>query len=264
MPWARLDDQFYNHPKLPALGSMMLPCVGLHVLALCYANAYLTDGFIPKDQVPRLSGDLGLLLPEGHPWGLVERLCAVGLWHENGGSGYMIHDFLKYNPSRRQALRERKQNGQRQHRFRTTRRNAHSNAVTNTPVTAAPSPSPSPSLEEEKKTGLVLSSPNRWGTPERLMELYNRLIPQGHPKVTRLTPARRKKAQKYLAMFPEERFWTGVFSAIQLSSFLRGLRPSNGHEGFKGDFDWLLTQGKDGTENCAKVEEGRYQDAEAR
>ena len=65
-------------------------------------------------------------------------------------------------------------------------------------------------------------------------------------------------------MFPEERFWTGVFSAIQFSSFLRGLRPSNGHEGFKGDFDWLLTQGKDGTENAVKVEEGRYQDAEAR
>ena len=108
------------------------------------------------------------------------------------------------------------------------------------------------------------SSPPTWGSPERLVELYNRLVPPEHPKVTRLTPARRKKARKYLAMFPEERFWTGVFSAIQFSSFLRGLRPANGHEGFKGDFDWLLTQGKDGTENAVKVEEGRYQDAEAR
>ena len=128
--------------------------------------------------------------------------------------------------------------------------------------------------EEENKTRIrkeelptptpSSSSPPAWGTPERLVELYNRLSPPGHPKVTRLTPARRKKAQRYLAMFPEERFWTGVFSAIQLSSFLRGLRPSNGHEGFKGDFDWLLTQGKDGTENAIKAEEGRYQDAEAR
>jgi hypothetical protein len=80
--------------------------------------------------------------------------------------------------------------------------------------------------------------------------------------VTRLTPARRAKARKYLHDFPEEKFWVGVFTEIRLSSLLQGLRPSPGHEGFRGTFDWLLTKGKDGTENCVKVHEGKYRDKE--
>ena len=100
-----------------------------------------------------------------------------------------------------------------------------------------------------------------WGTPEALMELYNRLVPPGHPRVTRLTAARRQKAQVYLAQFPERTFWTGVFTAIRFSAFLRGERSDNGHRGYRADFDWLLTKGKDGTENAVKVEEGRYADS---
>jgi len=106
MTWARLDDQFYNHPKVAKLGDMLLPAVGLHALALCYCNAYLTDGFIPKDQIPRLTGDVTLLLPGGTPWVLVNDLLDAGLWEKAEG-GYQIHDFLDYNPSRVEVLKER-------------------------------------------------------------------------------------------------------------------------------------------------------------
>jgi hypothetical protein len=93
-----------------------------------------------------------------------------------------------------------------------------------------------------------------------LVELYNRFVPDGHPRVTRLSPARRDKARKYLALFPDQKFWIRAMSEIRLSPFLRGLRNGPGHGTFKADFDWLLARGKDGTENVVKVAEGRYRE----
>jgi hypothetical protein len=100
----------------------------------------------------------------------------------------------------------------------------------------------------------------QWGTPEALVALYNTETPDECPAVTRLSPARVKKAKAYLAAFPDERFWRDVCQQIHRSTFLRGLKSINGHSSFKADFDWLLTKGKDGSENCLKVYEGRYTD----
>ena len=62
-------------------------------------------------------------------------------------------------------------------------------------------------------------------------------------------------------MFPDQVFWTETFRETKRSGLLRGLRPTPGHPNFMSTFDWLLTKGKDGTENCVKVYEGRYRDA---
>lgn len=97
-------------------------------------------------------------------------------------------------------------------------------------------------------------------TPEMLQGWYNAETPPTHPKVQKLSPARRQKAAKYLHLFPDPIFWHTVFHEIGKSAFLLGHKASNGHEGFRADFDWLLTKGKDGTENCVKVCEGRYRD----
>ena len=107
MTWARIDDHFHGHPKVASLGPYMLACVGLHALAISWCTDQLTDGLIPTDQVPRLAGDLALLLPKGQPGELVNRLVAVGMWEETQG-GYRIHDFLDYNPSKREVLQLRK------------------------------------------------------------------------------------------------------------------------------------------------------------
>lgn len=100
-----------------------------------------------------------------------------------------------------------------------------------------------------------------WPTPEALVELYHASIPPGHPRVTTLTAGRRKKAGTTLAQFSDREFWVTAFAEIARSSFLRGQRPSPGHENFRADFDWLLSKGKDGTENVVKVAEGKYRDA---
>lgn len=99
-----------------------------------------------------------------------------------------------------------------------------------------------------------------WPSPEALIALYNAESADELPAVTQLSEARKKKCKAYLKQFPESAWWQEVFKETRLSRFLRGLQSQNGHEGFKGDLDWLLTKGKDGTENAVKTYEGRYRD----
>ena len=108
MPWARLDDNFPYHPKtLRAIGLVkgrerLQRVLGQYVAGLLYCNKYLTDGFIPSDEVTLMQGDA-----------LAETLVHVGLWEVVDG-GFQIHDFHHHNDSaddvkaRRDADRERK------------------------------------------------------------------------------------------------------------------------------------------------------------
>jgi hypothetical protein len=121
---------------------MMLPCVGLHVFALCWCSAYLTDGFIPKQQLSKL---LGVWQGDGGPDALVCQLISAGLWEERKG-GYEIHDYLEYNPSKRQTLQRRKNRAIAGRAGGLAK--AASKRVANAYQKSAPSPSPSPSPEE--------------------------------------------------------------------------------------------------------------------
>ena len=125
MSWVKIDADFYLHPKVRQAGPLG---IALQVAALCYCNKYLTDGFIPHDVIPAL-----LNLNASNLKGLIEyqevteSLVSAGLWEAVDG-GFVIHDYLDYQPSREQLLREREQSKKRQERFR--------NGVTNGPVTA--------------------------------------------------------------------------------------------------------------------------------
>lgn len=43
MPWVRLDDNFFSHPRTVGLSTT---CVTLYLRALCYASQHLTDGYV--------------------------------------------------------------------------------------------------------------------------------------------------------------------------------------------------------------------------
>lgn len=117
MPWVRLDEEFPDHPKVVTAG----PLAGwLHVCALAYCNRHLTDGFVPHAQVGRLVNFAGIIdldvdpgpmdardLPDASPYVLADRLVALGMWEKRQG-GYVIHDFLDYQPSRAEIEAQRK------------------------------------------------------------------------------------------------------------------------------------------------------------
>ncbi len=68
---------------------------------LSYAAQYLTDGVIARAAVPTLL-DFGNV----DEFTIADDLVAAGLW-EFHPAGYVIHDYLDYNPSKAQVLAER-------------------------------------------------------------------------------------------------------------------------------------------------------------
>lgn len=106
MPWARLDDTLHGHPKARRAWRCR-PALGLYLLSLSYTSAYATEGRVPEDFVEDQLPD------PGERSTVVAALVDAGLW-EVKSPGWLIHDFLDYNPSnsdvaaRRKADRERK------------------------------------------------------------------------------------------------------------------------------------------------------------
>lgn len=107
MAWLRIDDRVRTHPKLVSAGPA---AAWFWFCGICYAREHLTDGVIPRGIIqtlaPGVSGGKRL----------AERLVTCGLWHVHT-DGYVIHDFLDWNPSRaavetiREADRSRKRKG---------------------------------------------------------------------------------------------------------------------------------------------------------
>jgi hypothetical protein len=113
MAWVKLDDKFAEHPKVVQAG----PVAGfLYVAGLCYANRHLTNGFIPAAHVTALLTRDGVNSAQ-----LSKRLCAVGLWSETTKKetpGFLIHDYLQFQPSRASVIKARKTNAKRQATWR--------------------------------------------------------------------------------------------------------------------------------------------------
>lgn len=102
MPWVRLDDGFDDHEKVVELfavaGDNERACaaLGLHMLALTYCGRKMTNGVVTRGLPAKLGG------PEYAPALLVE----ARLW-ETRGTGWLIHDFLDFNPSREEVQGDR-------------------------------------------------------------------------------------------------------------------------------------------------------------
>jgi hypothetical protein len=94
MSWVKLDDQLADHPKIAQAGPLGL---AVYVAGLCYSARYLTDGFIPYASSERFAGSS----PE-----LRQKLVELSLWDETNG-GYLVHDYLDYNPPAAKVKAER-------------------------------------------------------------------------------------------------------------------------------------------------------------
>ena len=91
MPWGRVDDSAYTHPKFLGLDPA---AVGLWAMALSYCNDHLTDGFIPREQVSRL-----ITATPSRALRLANGLVTAGLWENRGTAGFQVHDYLDWNDS---------------------------------------------------------------------------------------------------------------------------------------------------------------------
>jgi hypothetical protein len=138
--WVKIDDQFPTHPKVMKAG---LEARALFVTSLCYSANHLTDGFVTVEVTPLLTAMSQISNGDA----AVKKLLEVGLWEECEG-GYLIHDFLVYNPPSTKILDERRANADRQARYR-DHRNVKSNGVTNGVTNTPPVPVPVPVLKKK-------------------------------------------------------------------------------------------------------------------
>lgn len=163
MPWVKLDDHFADHPKLAAIDAWERPlAVFLHIMALCWCNRHLTDGFVPKAAVERLAPELvDYDYERGNisPTLIASKLVACGLWEENQAF-YIIHDYLEYQPSREEvlALRETRSQAGRKGGLSKSQAKAKQNAsnvLSKTPskieAKVYPGPDPDPDLIDRVK-----------------------------------------------------------------------------------------------------------------
>ncbi|MGW1840807.1 hypothetical protein [Streptomyces sp. NPDC002067] len=129
MPWVRLDDRFPSHRKVALLSDKGFR---LYVSALCWASENLTEGRILDRELKVISRIRG-------PKTAAAELVDAGLW-ERIPDGYLIHDYLEYNPDRARVKADREANAARQKAFR-ERKKAERDAARNAPrngVTPAP------------------------------------------------------------------------------------------------------------------------------
>jgi hypothetical protein len=115
--WLKLDNGIATHPKILAAGPLAL---AIQIRALCYASQNQTDGFIPTNAIPLLLTGLeqydietsAILGSQDQPiaglgcsaadldWPSI--MVQSNLW-EVIKDGYVIHDYLKWNISKKQS-----------------------------------------------------------------------------------------------------------------------------------------------------------------
>lgn len=131
--WLKIDDGFPDHPKVVKAG----PLAGwLYLCGLCYCKRQTTDGFIPAEVVPRLS-----TVPRVDRE--AERLVEVGLWEPAEG-GYVVHDYLDWNPSRSETNAWRQNEANRKRRVRADTGGEMSARPENVRADISRTPSPRP------------------------------------------------------------------------------------------------------------------------
>mgnify|MGYP001573418495 FL=1 len=186
MAWARLDDQFADHPKVRRLGVFGL---ALQAAAICFCSRYLTDGFLSWSSADQLIASVmapftltdgyvvtpavtsGMSGEDASEWDWKDHMVKAGLWEIRDG-GYYVHDYLDFNPRRSSVLKTRKKTAIRVQRYR-VKSNAESNASCNAIETGAPSP---------------IHTPNKLSPPT---------YPEGFSEFWRLYPKRIGKGEAY-------------------------------------------------------------------
>lgn len=101
MPWFKVDDALWAHPKIQALSDKAL---ALWVRCGSHSAYYLTDGIVNPDALRQ--------------FGASKRTCSelvvAGLWDEVPDGGYQFHDWTEYQKTRAYWLDKREKDRERQ------------------------------------------------------------------------------------------------------------------------------------------------------
>lgn len=165
MPWVRIDEGFYQHPKVIQAGPLGQ---ALQIAALCYCNNNLTDGVLSRAAAGMLLDFSGVAVPaedetfsswEPTTWDTVaSRLVELGMWEAVEG-GFKIHDFRDYQPTKREVLRLRKQRSESGRKGGLAKGQANAQASAKASAKQTPEQVPSKSSSKTEANDLAKSKP---------------------------------------------------------------------------------------------------------
>jgi hypothetical protein len=99
MPWARFADDYLGNPKL---GGLSTSAVALDMAGIIYSARELRDGHLSSTDVQAIAALIHL-----RRWdAAAAELVAARRWVAEDG-GWLIHDYLDYQPSREKVMAER-------------------------------------------------------------------------------------------------------------------------------------------------------------
>jgi len=115
MTWVKIDDQFRRHPKVRRLSSF---AIDLYVTGLCYCSSGLTDGAIDQQGLEIILAETRLARKRRS---VIQELLDAELWLPVHG-GFLVKDFLDYNPPAEKVREERAKARVRMQRLRSGER----------------------------------------------------------------------------------------------------------------------------------------------
>ncbi len=98
MGWARFDDNYTDHPKVRDVSAL---AELLDMRAVIHCARHDTDGLITPSRLKMIAHQI----PTVHR--KVDELVACGRWSTNPNGGWLVHDYLEYNPSKAQKTEQR-------------------------------------------------------------------------------------------------------------------------------------------------------------
>jgi hypothetical protein len=115
MAWARFDDRFHGNPKVMGVWQTCPEAIGLYVMSVTYCSQHETDGLVHD-------WFLQTLQPiKSKRQRLTSALLNAGMFAEHE-AGYMINDYLEFNPSHADLEAKREEAKTRRARARTAKR----------------------------------------------------------------------------------------------------------------------------------------------
>ena len=119
MSWVRIEHDLARHRRIRELN---VNAKWLYVVALCYCCDHLTDGLIDQVALKQIIADADI--PTSSAKRAVKRLEDAGLWiRHDDRDGWLIRDYLDYQPTREDVKFRREQARNRMQHLRLVRAN---------------------------------------------------------------------------------------------------------------------------------------------
>ena len=110
MSWAKFDDRFDGNRKVRKAWKRERGAIGLHVMAITHSALHHYDGAVDTDWLEDA-------LPNARERKrITDVLVECGLWHLDGDGGFVVNDYLKFNPSRAEIEEKRRKDAERKRR----------------------------------------------------------------------------------------------------------------------------------------------------